>query len=528
MPRLDKTWLAAVVMILSGVVDSSGLAQGLPEPLAIPPAAAPSPAPPLGRDDLAAKLKPAPLRPTDRPLPINLATALRLSDARPLVVAAAQASAMVAQAQLERAKVLWIPTLNTGFDYYRHDGGNQDITTGRLKTVSSNFFYAGGGATLIVASTDAIFTPLAARQVLRSRIIDIQTAKNDALLNAATAYFTVHEKRGTYAGAVDAVERARDLVDRIEKLGAGLVPRVEADRARTLLAELEQLATSARADWRVSSANLTRVLRLDPATIVVPLEPDHLPLTLIDPRQGVDELIPIGLTNRPELASQQALVQATLVRLKQERMRPVLPSVLITGFQTPEFLFNGGAFATGSGGSLDQWSGRFDMSYQLVWQLEGFGLGNRARIRERRADSLQAAIELFKVQDEVAAQVDQAQARVESAWMRMEQAERAMREALITYEGNLRGLGETTRFNDILVLVYRPQEVVVALQHLQESYTHYFSTVADYNRAQFQLFHDLGFPSQGLACRKPPGEILPVNTSRPPYLPSADLPPLPH
>src|SRR5262249_44478797 len=178
--------------------------------------------------------------------------------------------------------------------------------------------------------------PLAARQVLRAREFDVQRAKNDALFDTATAYFTVHERRGTYAGTLDAVTRARDLVGRIEKLGAGLVPEAEANRARTLLAELEQLAATARGDWRVSSARLTRVLRLDPAAVVVPLEHDHLAVTLIDPARPVDDLIPVGLTNRPELATQQALVRATLLRLKQEQLRPILPSVLITGFQTPE------------------------------------------------------------------------------------------------------------------------------------------------------------------------------------------------
>ena len=44
-------------------------------------------------------LKPAPLEPTDLRFPINLATALRLSDARPLIVAAAQASVWVAEAR---------------------------------------------------------------------------------------------------------------------------------------------------------------------------------------------------------------------------------------------------------------------------------------------------------------------------------------------------------------------------------------------------------------------------------------------
>ena len=59
--------------------------------------------------DTGAKLKPAPFAPDDMRFPINLATALRLSDARPLIVAAAQASVWVAEAELTQAKVLWIP-----------------------------------------------------------------------------------------------------------------------------------------------------------------------------------------------------------------------------------------------------------------------------------------------------------------------------------------------------------------------------------------------------------------------------------
>ena len=39
--------------------------------------------------------------------------------------------------------------------------------------------------------------------------------------------------------------------------------------------------------------------------------------------------MPIGLTNRPELASQQALIQAALVRIRQEKMRPLLPVVMM-------------------------------------------------------------------------------------------------------------------------------------------------------------------------------------------------------
>ena len=91
------------------------------------------------------RLKPAPFEPSDLRFPINLATALRLADARPLIVAAAQASVWVAEADLTRAKVLWIPTLNIGFDYIRHDGGGPDFNKGIMTAPSVNFFYGGVG-----------------------------------------------------------------------------------------------------------------------------------------------------------------------------------------------------------------------------------------------------------------------------------------------------------------------------------------------------------------------------------------------
>ena len=179
------------------------------------------------------ELKAAPLELTDLRFPINLATALRLSDARPLIVASAQASTWVAEAQLTRAKVLWIPTLVYGADYIRHDGGGPDFNKGIMTAPSVNYLYGGGAADMYVNLTDAIFQPLAARQVLNSRHWDVQTAKNDALLDTADAYFMVHQYRGMYAGALYSVERGRDLVERISQLSKELVTKVEVYRART-------------------------------------------------------------------------------------------------------------------------------------------------------------------------------------------------------------------------------------------------------------------------------------------------------
>jgi outer membrane protein TolC len=478
--------------------------------------------------DKATELKAPPLEATDRPLPINLAAALKLADARPLIVTAAQAGVWVAEAQLTRARLLWVPTLEFSSAYLRHDGYGPDLNRGlntaaRPLNQNINFLYSGFGLiNTAVETTDAIFTPLVARQTLKSRKFDMQTAKNDALLQTTNAYFTVHQYRGMYAAALDVVDRGRKLVQRVEKQSIDLVPKAEVDRARAILAQLEQHATSMREAWRVNSADLTQVLRLDPQAVIVPLEHDHLQITLVDPGRPLNELMPIALLNRPELASQKALVEAVAAQIRQEKWRPLIPSLYLNGFQTPGEKIQMGVFGLGSGSSMNLWSTRDDITPQITWAAESMGFGNLARIKEARGNQSLQIVHLFQVQDAVAADVTRTQARLQSAAARVGQAERALREALTTYDKNYEGLLQTKRAEKkgvLLIQVYRPQEVVFALEHLKQAYDEYFMTVADYNRAQFTMFHALGYPAAEIARLRPPGEAAPVDTTRPPVLP---------
>src|SRR5438067_611029 len=79
-----------------------------PSPLQIttapPPAPLPLPSPAVG----------------DRPMCVNLATALQLANARPIDIALASERVQAAAAELQRARVLWLPTIYLGADYFRH------------------------------------------------------------------------------------------------------------------------------------------------------------------------------------------------------------------------------------------------------------------------------------------------------------------------------------------------------------------------------------------------------------------------
>ena len=515
---------------------------GLP---ARPSRLSPLEAPPPNDGEVATLEVPKP-EPGDLRFPINLATALRLADVRPLIIAAAQATAWMAEARLDKTKTLWIPDLNLGFDYTRHDGIGPDTLNGQNipKGVNAlgqfdptsfgkplvqnvNFFYGGGALFLMQYATDMIFEPLAARQKLNAARWNIQTAKNDALFMTADAYFEVHKWRGTYAGAIDTVLKGRRLVSKINDLSRDLVPAVEVDRARNLLADLEQQAVVARQNWRKSSARLTRVLRLDPRAVVEPLEPDHLQITLIDPGRPIDELTQIALANRPEVATQQAMVQASLVNIRKEKLRPILPITMVNGLQTPYEQLQFGANGLGAGNKLNNWSFRDDVSPGLMWQFDSLGMGNAAMVKWMRSEASGAVVQLFRAQDAVAGDVTRAQALLQSAAARVVQAERELQGALINFKGAEEGLGQTQRFGDVLHLIFRPQEAVFSLKLLKLAYDDYWLTVAEYNQAQFRLYHALGYPARELAYFRRTGPILAIDTRRPRYLPPVGTGPPP-
>jgi outer membrane protein TolC len=451
-----------------------------------------------------------------------LPTALQLSNVRPIDIAVASERIRLAVAQQERAQVLWLPTLQMGVDYFRHDGRIQNVE-GNLFDTSKSALMVGAAPIAVFAVSEALLEPLAARQVVRARQADLQAATNDSVLAVAEAYFNVQQARGELAGAEDAARRAQDLVLRVERLTdprfkVEIVAPSELSRARTELARRRQAVHTARERWRSASADLVRVLRLDAPALIEPLEPPHLRVTLLGLDRPVDDLIPIGLMNRPELASQQALVQATLERLRLERIRPLVPSVLLRGAATnPAGTLAGGVFGGGRDESLNHFGARGDFDVQVLWELQNLGLGNRARVNERRAEHQLSVLELFRIQDRIAAEVAQAYAQAESAAARVGEAETELKNAVDSVEKNFEGMRQPKAG---AALFNRPQEVVAAVQALAQAYADYYGAVGDYNRAQFRLYRALGHPAQWAAGQDPCGATSPAPCTAPaPLLP---------
>ena len=460
----------------------------------------PEPIMPAPRVEVESSIVTPRLLPDERSgLPITLPAAMQLANARPLDIQIAARQVQAAVAQFDRAKVLWVPSLIGGVDYFRH-GGNVQNFEGEVLDRDRQSFMIGGGANAVFGINDAIFAPLAARQDANARRALLQAVNNDAALAVAEAYFGVQQARGELAGALNYVQQAEELVRRTKELAEGLAPPMEATRARVELARRQQAVATLRERWQIESAELVRILRLDAASVVEPLEPANLTVNLVEPSLSLDELIAFGLTSRPELAAHQAFVKATLQRLRQEKLRPLVPSLLLRSVSTnPSGSLGWGSFGGGRD-SISTLKPRYDYDVQVLWELQNFGLGNKARVDERNAEREAALLELFRIQDRVAAEVVRAQAQVTAARTRLKAAEPAMTDALDSLQKNMEGLSQTRRLGNVLILVVRPQEAVAALQALAQANSDYYSAVADYNRAQFRLYRAIGHPAGALPC----------------------------
>jgi len=192
----------------------------------------------------------------------------------------------------------------------------------------------------------------------------------------------------------------------------------------------------------------------------------------------------MGLRNRPELEESRALVEATLTRLKQAKLRPFIPSLA--------FRYSGGGFGGGTNGFFGDFNGRSDADVNLYWEVQNLGFADKAIARQRGAQERQATLQLFKVQDRVASEVVSAEKMRISADRQIREASSELPEAQRSLDLNFtsirRGAG--------LPGATRPIEVLQPIQALAQARTDYLDAVMACNRAQFRLFHAIGRPPQ--------------------------------
>src|SRR5262245_24248225 len=236
--------------------------------------------------------------PPPEPLPIDLPTVLRLSNAANPTIALARARVQQALARLDQANLLFLPTLTAGGTYYRHDGQTQN-QAGLVFGVSRSNVFAGGGTTLRVDVADALFMPLVARQLTAAESASAQAVNNNIQLDVASAYLDLLQVHGLLAINADTLGRAEQMLKfAVDADQAGVAKATwDVNRARTEvnLRRQERLDLQGRA--AAVSANLARLLLLEPTVDLLPADPAVVPVVLVSPEHRIEDLVQLGLRN---------------------------------------------------------------------------------------------------------------------------------------------------------------------------------------------------------------------------------------
>jgi outer membrane protein TolC len=463
--------------------------------------------------------------------PIDLTTALRLAGVENPQLNLARTRVLEAAAQRQLAAAYFLPSINPGTNYDSHTGNLQQ-SNGNILSLNRSAVYVGAGSNAVAAGTVTIpgvflaenlgvgiYNYLASRQVVREREIDVIAVRNQVLLDVALAYSELLRSEGRRAVQTQARDEARTiarLTADFAREGQGRA--ADANRAATELARREADIQAAEAEILTSSAQLCRLLNLDPSIRLHPTDAFLVPQPIVPDPTPIAELIAIGLLNRPELAAQRAGIQAAIYMLDSAKILPFSPTVLVG--------FSAGGFGGGSNlvrPIFGGFSGREDLDAIAYWTIQNLGVGNIALVRQASARLQVAQFEQIELLNLVRSQVAEAYARAHARFAQISTFEDAVRSGYLSFREDLeriRGLGGPEEHNVL------PIELLNSFRLLAGARLDYLDAIVNFNRSEFEMYVALGQPPANALARPVPVEgVFSRNGSPTGTPPPAAMPP---
>jgi outer membrane protein TolC len=479
----------------------------------------------LGGGAEAPRLGPQVIPPPPGQQVVSLADALTLAGVESPTIARAEEAVRASQAERMQARALLLPTLNAGLSVNVHQGRLLS-STGIVREVNRQSFYAGAGAFAVGAGpvnvpgirivsplADALFAPQAAEQQVIARRFDAVAVRNRVLLDVGDSYLALAGAQARLEALRRTLEDLGEVVRlTVNQAETGQGKESDAQRARTewLLAEAD--AQRAQEEIAVAAAELARLLDLDPSVRLRPADPVVPILEIIAADAPLPGLLQVALANHPELAARAADVALFQTRLRQENVRPWLPT-LSAGFSAGNF---GGAGnqATDPGW---HWGDRIDVDVWAAWSLQNLGFGNRAVQNRVRAEVGEAQAERVRVADRILEEVSAAYALILARRRQLEVQRRQAEVAQKAFEEDLAAARNLTG---------RPIELLRSLNLLAAARLELVRAMVGYSQAQLRLYVALGNSPAGAVQPRPCGAPAPVGGGQAPGLQSSrPLPP---
>jgi outer membrane protein TolC len=406
-----------------------------------------------------------------RVLPIGLDTVLRMAEGQNGQVELAREKVREAYADQDLARSAWLPAINVGTAYYRHEGGDQN-PDGTFVHSSFGGMFAGAEIVGKLDLREAVFAQVKAESKVWQQKGELSRVTSETLLDAATTYIDLMTARTaeaivrrTLRDEEDVLEQARGLA----KAEPGVQFLVEGFEAESVA--LRQTLTKLRRQGDAAATKLAYLLGIGPGVRLVPVDGKLIPIELVDPGMPTEQLVARATTNGPGVRELQGLLAAvTLAREKAKGPGRFLPTVEAGALE--------GLYGAGPGANMT-FDNRLDLLVQARWNLTDLFT---AKDQQRRADSQIRQVELSyqDVRAKLTAGVEEAQQASASGREEIRLAGDAVSHANKGYDLSNKRLKDNVPGSSTA-------EVAGYIRAMQTAYLNYLGVVSDYDKAQLRL-----------------------------------------
>jgi outer membrane protein TolC len=418
-------------------------------------------------------------------LPIGLDTVLRLAEEQNGQIGLARERVNEAFAEKELARTAWLPAINVGPAYYRHEGGVQD-EDGHLTRSSTGALFAGMELNGKIDLREATFRKVNAERQVWQKKGELSRVTTDILLDASTTYIDLLTARTGESIARQLQKYDEELLDEARKLvKGGLGSQVQVESLQAELFGLRQSASRLQSQGNSASAKLAYLIGVDPETQLVPVDAKLVPLELIDPATPLHDLLTRAQTNGPGIKELERLL-AVINEGREKasghaRLLPVLEMRVLEG-----------AFGAGPGSS-SSWDNRFDLGLQARWNLSDLVTGSKAA---RVADSQiqQAHLTYQDVRAKLSMGVQEARDSSLAGTDEVRMATQSVEHANEGYELSKKRFKNNDPGGTMA-------EVAQFVRGLQVAYLAYLTSVSNYDKAQLRLLVLTGGVGNAPECK---------------------------
>ncbi len=412
---------------------------------------------------------PAPAAP--KVLPVSLDAVFQLAEQQNLQVAVARERLRQACAEQEIAGKSWLPDINVGAGYYRHEGGIQD-QDGRLIRSSTGAVLAGAELAAKLDPRAAAFARLdAARRALQQKA-ELRRLTYETLLDAAGTYIDLLAAHSglAIARALDAdLHNLLDRAQRLANLEKGA--RIEVVQIEAAISAQQQTARQLEAQAHAASAKLAYLLGLDACTELVPVDTQLAALTLADADVPVCDLVARALSCGPGVRELEAILGLIQQGMSQaagpQRFLPVVTAQALEG-----------GFGAGPGSDLT-FTNRFDFAVQARWNVTGL-LTADAQRRVGATALAQAQLSYADLRGKLTLGVREARESILSSREQMRLAAQQLQQARSALE-----LSDLRKREQIPGSSF--SEVLLAQRAVAQAQANYLAVVRDHDKAQLRL-----------------------------------------